>query len=157
MPVILARVDQRLIHGIVVNQWAAETKAGRYMVIDDEVSQDEALKASMRLSKPAGTGMSIINTDKAIHNFRNGNYDSQKVFVLVKEPSTLIQLLDAGIKIPKVNVGIIFDEDGRKNISKFVSVNEQEVKDFKEIEKRGVPCSIQYVPNDQEVDIKKLI
>lgn len=98
MPVILARIDQRLIHGIVVNQWAAEVQAGRYMVIDNEVSQNEELKASMRLSKPAGTGMSIINTQKAITNFRNGNYDNQKVFVIVKEPKTLIELLDGGCK-----------------------------------------------------------
>lgn len=40
MSVILARVDQRLIHGIVVTQWAAYTKAKRLMVVDDEVSQD---------------------------------------------------------------------------------------------------------------------
>lgn len=157
MPVILARIDQRLIHGIVVNQWAAEVQAGRYMVIDNEVSQNEELKASMRLSKPAGTGMSIINTQKAITNFRNGNYDNQKVFVIVKEPKTLIELLDGGVKIPKVTVGIIFDSNDRKNISKFVSVNEDEIQDFKEIEKRGIECVIQYVPNDQEIDIKKYI
>ncbi|AMV60368.1 phosphoenolpyruvate-dependent sugar phosphotransferase system EIIB, probable sorbose specific [Pediococcus damnosus] len=157
MSVILARVDQRLIHGIVVNQWAAETQAGRYMVIDDEVSKNENLKASMRLSKPVGTGMSIIDTEKAIRNFKNGNYDKQRVFVIVKEPSTLIKLLDAGIEIPKVTVGIIFNENGRKNISKFVSVNDEEVKDFKEIEKRKVPCVIQYVPNDSEENINKFI
>lgn len=62
-----------------------------------------------------------------------------------------------GVKIPKVTVGIIFDSNDRKNISKFVSVNEDEIQDFKEIEKRGIECVIQYVPNDQEIDIKKYI
>ncbi len=77
MTVVLARVDQRLVHGIVVNQWAAEVQPKRYMVIDDAVSQDEDVKASMRLSKPAGTGMSIIDTEKALTNFKAGKYDAQ--------------------------------------------------------------------------------
>ena len=61
MPVILARIDQILIHGITVNQWNKVLHPKRFMVIDDEVSQNEMVKASMRMSKPTGTGMSIIN------------------------------------------------------------------------------------------------
>lgn len=107
MSVVLARVDQRLIHGIVVTQWAAYTKAKRLMVVDDEVSQDETMKAGMKLSKPAGTSMSIISTDTAIQNFKNGKYDSHSVFILVKEPATLVKLIEGGVQIPKVNLGII--------------------------------------------------
>ncbi|MDN6576516.1 MAG: PTS sugar transporter subunit IIB, partial [Lactiplantibacillus plantarum] len=72
MSVILARVDQRLIHGLIVNQWAQALQVKRFMVVDDELSTNEAIKASMRMSKPAGTGMSIINTEKAITNFNAG-------------------------------------------------------------------------------------
>lgn len=84
MSVILARVDQRLIHGLIVNQWAQALQVKRFMVVDDELSTNEAIKASMRMSKPAGTGMSIINTEKAITNFNAGKYDNQRVFVLGK-------------------------------------------------------------------------
>lgn len=66
MSVILARVDQRLIHGLIVNQWAQALQVKRFMVVDDELSTNEAIKASMRMSKPAGTGMSIINTEKLL-------------------------------------------------------------------------------------------
>ncbi|GAY76858.1 phosphoenolpyruvate-dependent sugar phosphotransferase system EIIB [Sporolactobacillus inulinus] len=73
MGLVLARIDQRLIHGIVVTQWAAHTKAKRLMVVDDEVSKDETQKAAMRMSKPSGTGMSIIDTETAIANFNKGS------------------------------------------------------------------------------------
>ncbi|AVL00723.1 PTS sugar transporter subunit IIB [Pediococcus inopinatus] len=157
MPVVLARVDQRLIHGLIVNQWAQSLNAKRFMVVDDVVSQNEDLKASMRMSKPAGTGMSIINTEKAITNFNNGNYDAQRVFVLVKEPSKLLELIDAGIKIPKVNLGIMFAEDGRTPLTKFVALNDQEKADIKKIQDKGVPVTIQYVPADPEEDINKYL
>jgi Phosphotransferase system, mannose/fructose/N-acetylgalactosamine-specific component IIB len=157
MAVVLARVDQRLIHGLIVNQWAQSLQIKRFMVIDDEVSQNEDIKASMRMSKPAGTGMSIINTEKAIHNFENGNYDAQRVIVLVKEPGKLLELLAAGIKIPKVNLGIIFAQDGRTPLTKFIALNDQEKKDIKAIQSEGVPVTIQYIPADPEEDVSKYL
>ena len=50
MPITLARIDQRLIHGITVNQWNKVLHPKRFMVIDDEVSQNEMVKASMSLT-----------------------------------------------------------------------------------------------------------
>lgn len=157
MPVVLARVDQRLIHGLIVNQWAQSLKAKRFMVVDDVVSQNEDLKASMRMSKPSGTGMSIINTEKAITNFKNGNYDAQRVFVLVKEPSKLLELIDAGIEIPKVNLGIMFAENGRTPVTKFIALNDEEKADIIKIQEKGIPVTVQYVPADPEEDITKYL
>ena len=154
MTVVLARIDQRLIHGLIVNQWAQYLKIKRFMVIDDAISKNETIKNSMRLSKPAGTGMSIIDTQKAITNFLAGKYDSQRVFVLVKEPETIIRLVDAGISIPKINLGIIFNEDGRKPVTKFVALNGKEKNDLQILNNKGIPITIQYVPNDPEETYK---
>ncbi|MFT8424859.1 MAG: PTS sugar transporter subunit IIB [Liquorilactobacillus sp.] len=150
MTVVLARIDQRLIHGLIVNQWSQNLRVKRFMVVDDEISKNEAIKDSMKMSKPAGTGMSIIDTQKAITNFNAGKYDNQRVFVLVKEPATLIKLIENGVEIPKVDLGIIFNENGRKPVTKFIALNDQERKDLEIIKEKGVPVVIQYVPTDLE-------
>jgi len=157
MPIVLARIDQRLIHGITVNQWNGVLNPKRFMVVDDEISQDELIKSSMRMSKPSGTGMSIISRETAIANFRNGNYDSQTVFVIVKEPSVLLDLLNAGIKIPEVNVGALFEEDGRVPYTKRVALSEQELNNLKAISDKGVPVTFQYTPNEERVSLKRIL
>ncbi len=157
MGLVLARIDQRLVHGIVVTQWAGATKAKRLMVVDDEVSKDETQKAAMRMSKPAGTGMSIIDTDTAIINFNAGKYDSHNVFLIVREPVTLLRLIEGGVTIPKVNIGIMFDGEGKKTIKKMVSVDEKEIQDLKEIEAKGVPVTFHFVPSDTEEPMKTYI
>jgi len=150
MTVVLARIDQRLIHGLIVNQWAQSLDVKRFMVVDDELSTNDAIKASMRMSKPAGTGMSIIDTQKAITNFNAGKYDAQRVFVLVKEPETLIKLIEGGVKIPKIDLGIIFNENGRTPVTKFVALDDKEREDLKTIQSKNIPIVIQYVPTDNE-------
>lgn len=156
MSIVLARVDQRLIHGIVVTQWAAYTKAKRLMVVDDEVSQDETMKAGMKLSKPAGTSMSIINTETAINNFKIGKYDNHTVFLLVKEPETLVKLIENGVQIPKVNLGIIFNQSGKKQFTKMVAMDEREQADVKKIQSLDVPVTFHYVPNEDEKKVEIL-
>lgn len=112
--VVLARIDQRLIHGLVVNQWAPALQVKRFMVVDDVLCNNDDIKASMRMAKPAGTGVSVISTETAITNFKAGKYDGQRVLILVKEPETLIKLMEGGVEIPKVDLGIMFNEDGRE-------------------------------------------
>ena len=121
---------------------------------------NEEIKASMRMAKPAGTGVSVISTETAITNFKAGKYDGQRVFVLVKEPETLIRLMEGGVeipkiasyveKIPKVDLGIIFNENGRTPVTKFIALNEKEKADLEIIRSKGVPIVIQYVPTDAE-------
>ena len=152
MTVVLARVDQRLVHGVIVNAWYQYLKVNRFMVIDDEVSKNENMKSSMRIVKPTGTGMSIIDTEKALNNFKAGKYDNQRVLVLVKEPETIVKMLDAGIKIPKVNLGIIFKSEDRTQLTKFIALNEKEKADLNKIHEYGVPIKLQFVPNDPEKD-----
>lgn len=157
MSLVLARVDQRLIHGIVVTQWAGFTKAKRLMVVDDAVSKDEVQKTAMRMSKPAGTGMSIIDTDTAIANFKAGKYDNHNVFMVVREPETLVRMAESGIEIPKVNIGIMFDGEGKTNIKKMVSMDEKEIADFRKLQALNVPVTFHFVPQETEEDFDALV
>lgn len=148
--VVLARIDQRLIHGLVVNQWAPALQVKRFMVVDNVLCNNDDIKASMRMAKPAGTGVSVISTETAITNFKAGKYDGQRVLILVKEPETLIKLMEGGVEIPKVDLGIMFNEDGREAVTKFIALNDKERADLQTIKDKGVPIVIQYVPTDAE-------
>lgn len=44
MSIVLARIDQRLIHGITVNDWNTRLKPKRFMVIDDQICVMKLLK-----------------------------------------------------------------------------------------------------------------
>lgn len=157
MSLVLARIDQRLIHGIVVTQWAGATQAKRLMVVDDEVSQNELQKSAMRMSKPAGTGMSIIDTQTAITNFTAGKYDNHNVLLIVREPETLVLLAEGGVEIPKVNIGIMFDGEDKKTVKKMVSVDEKQIANLKKLKKMGIPVTFHFVPGDAEESFETYI
>ena len=100
MSVVMARIDNRLLHGIIVTQWAPVSGATRVMVIDDKVAGDEVLKSTMRMARPAGMAVSIISEQTALKNFAAGKYDREKVFVIAKEPETMLRLVESGVELP---------------------------------------------------------
>lgn len=79
MSIVLARIDNRLLHGIVATQWTPFSGASRVMVIDDTVAETPMLKEAMKMGKPLVVSLSIINRETAYTNFKAGKYDSQKV------------------------------------------------------------------------------
>ena len=113
MSVVMARIDNRLLHGIIVTQWAPVSGATRVMVIDDKVAGDEVLKSTMRMARPAGMAVSIISEQTALKNFAAGKYDREKVFVIAKEPETMLRLVESGVELPSLVVGgSLVKEDG---------------------------------------------
>ena len=48
MAIVLTRIDNRLLHGVVATQWAPSTGCTRLMVIDNEVADDPQKKETMR-------------------------------------------------------------------------------------------------------------
>ena len=142
MGIELARIDERLVHGIVVTQWASSVKAKRIMVIDDEVANDEPRKSAMRLSKPAGTGMSLIDKNTAITNIKNGKYDSHNVLLVVNNVEILLELVKNGIEIPKINIGIMLDRPERKKFEKSFAATKEELEILKKLEDKGIPGNL---------------
>ena len=66
MGISLARLDNRLLHGIVASQWTPKSGANRVMVIDDKTANTPMIKEAMRMGKPSGCSLSIINKKQHI-------------------------------------------------------------------------------------------
>jgi mannose/fructose/N-acetylgalactosamine-specific phosphotransferase system component IIB len=69
-----------------------------------------------------------------------------------------LDLINAGVEIPKVNVGALFEEGDRKPYTKRVALDDQELSDLKEIAAKGVPVFFEYTPDDEnEVSLEEIL
>ncbi|MFZ8764070.1 PTS system mannose/fructose/N-acetylgalactosamine-transporter subunit IIB [Enterococcus diestrammenae] len=151
MDIKLARIDNRLLHGVVASQWAPVSQCDRVMVIDDVVANDPAKKDAMRISKPAGKALSIISTETAVTNFKSGRYEGKNILLIVKKPAVLKVLKDNGISIEKINLGgSAFLPDETIEITKRVFVSEADLAIYHEFQEAGTVVSAQYTPSDNE-------
>ncbi|MFY1068102.1 PTS system mannose/fructose/N-acetylgalactosamine-transporter subunit IIB [Enterococcus sp. AD013-P3] len=157
MSIVMTRIDNRLLHGIIVTQWAPMSGANRVMVIDDKVANDDIAKASMRLARPAGMAVSIITEETAIKNFNNGKYDREKVFVITKEPETILNLVKNGVDIQKLIIGGTVVKEGAKQLSPRAYASAENIESYQALLNAGVDIVTQFVPADKAQNVSTLI
>ena len=160
MGIVLARIDNRLLHGIVATQWAGRSGAQRIMIIDDTVANNELTKASMKLARPTGMAISIITEETALNNFKAGKYNDHTVFVLVKKPETLVKLSEIGVKIPELVIGgTVKPAEGEEavKLSQRAYAKPDDIEAYKKLEDAGTKLYAQYVPADAEVSIDEFL
>lgn len=157
MKVTFARIDNRLMHGIVMTQYLPSTNSQRIMVIDDTTANDKMKKEMMNMAKPNGYASSIITLETALNNIKAGKYNDQRVFVLSKTPEAFLALVKAGVKIDKLVVGCTDLLNEGIKLSNRAFVTEEQAKQLKEIAASGTNVVVQHNPAVAEVSIDKLI
>ncbi len=160
MSIIAARIDNRLLHGIVATQWVPQYRPQRLMIIDDEYANDPTKKAGMRMAKPAGIALSIISEETALANFKAGKYDDHSVFVIARKPQTLLRVIEAGQPIPELVVGgTVTPEEGDSGtqVNHRAFILDSDVPAYRSIAETGCTVFSQYIPADAPASMDGLL
>ena len=72
----------------------------------------------------------------------------QKIFLICRTPKEVRRLVDGGVPLESVNVGNMHYSEGKRQISKKVYVNDEDLEDLKYLESKGIDVFIQDVPGD---------
>lgn len=160
MSIIAGRIDYRLLHGIVQGYWCPTYAAQRTMIIDDATANDEVRKAAMKLSKPSGQALSIINHETAFTNFRAGKYDNHTVFVIARDPQTFLDLVEMGQKLPVLTLGLTeLPPEGTPGVhaGRRAFIREEEIPIYQKLVAAGVNVEVRYMTTDKAVPISEYI
>lgn len=155
--IVHIRIDDRLIHGQVATLWTNELNVTRIMVVNDEVANNEVQKTMLRIAAPSNVSTSLISEEKAVHNILSRKYKGQRVLVIVKDPQTIIRLIDNGLDIKKINVGNMSTRDNTRHIKPSVSITPNEERAFHELLDRGVEITAIMVPTDKRIYLRDII
>lgn len=157
MNIVLARIDDRLIHGQVVTVWTKEVKCERIIVCNDEVASDEIRKALLTQVAPPGMKASVVDIEKAIRVYNNPKYAETRALLLFTNPTDVLRMVEGGVDIKSVNIGGMSFKEGKKQITKAVSVNEKDIDAFKKLHEKGIELEIRKVAADSKIDLMSIL
>lgn len=155
MKINLARIDDRLIHGQVTTVWSKEANADRIIIVSKEVDNDEIRKTLVRQAAPPGIKVNVVDVEKAVRVFNNPKYENDTVFYLFTNPGEVLELVESGVPLKKINIGGMSFKNGKTQLTKAVSVNEEDVAAFRKLKKAGVELDLRVVISDPQVDFEK--
>lgn len=154
--IVLTRIDNRLIHGQVATAWSQYSGANLLLVPNDDVAVNPTRQNLMNLCAPKSVQTRFFSIQKTIDIIHKAA-DRQLIAIIAETPQDVLKLVEGGVPIKKINVGNMHMSEGKKQISKAVCVDEDDIATFKRLKELGVEIEIQRVPTEGKEDIWKLI
>ena len=154
---VLVRIDDRLIHGQVVENWMKFLKINHVIVVNDFVASDRMQKTLFSMAVPGHAKISILTITQAKEAILNGQFEGDKAMLLLVSPQDVLNLINKGVRIKEVNVGGMHYSPDKKQILKAISVSKEDIQAFQELDKLGVYLEARMVPNDEKIDIMEII
>ncbi len=154
--ILLTRIDNRLIHGQVGMTWTNTLGANLVIVANDEIASNEVQQNLMDMALPESAESRFFTLEKTIRIIHKAA-PRQKIFIVVRTPQDALTLVEGGVPIDKINVGNLHYEEGKKQISKTVSVDDKDIETFKKLNEKGVELDVRGIPNERGFDLMSKI
>lgn len=153
----LVRVDNRLLHGQVLEAWMPKLGATTVVVADDEAALSPLARAAMTLCLPcevparverlAAVDFAALADSKAI------------VLLLVRDVAGLLEATRRGLtpaRAPLLNLGNIHFAMGRRPVTPSVYLTAGELEALKELAAAGYTVEARAVPTEEPLGLEEL-
>ncbi|HEX8245841.1 MAG TPA: PTS sugar transporter subunit IIB [Longimicrobium sp.] len=157
MPIVLFRVDERLIHGQVVVGWGGPLHADRIVVVDDELAASPWEQELYCLGVPPEIEARFLSVDAARGDLRAWKAEHKRTIVLVRDVGTAARLAEGGaLAGEEVNLGGIHHAEGRARILPYLHLRADERAQLDAIAASGAEVSARDLPASRKVPLKEL-
>lgn len=146
---VWVRIDNRLIHGQVVETWLPYTGAKVIIVADDRLANDQLQQEIMALAIPASTQGAFVEVDKVRQSLMDLSLARRvDAIVLFSNCRDAHRAFGKGFSFETLNVGNVHYSPGKRQLSPSVALDEEEERCLHDLEGRGVNLDFRCVPND---------
>jgi D-glucosaminate-specific PTS system IIB component len=156
--IVLARVDDRLIHGQVMTKWSKGMGTNALFVVDNATAKDPFMKDIYMMST-ANSGMTIkvFSNDEVVEYWNATNFEKNKAILLFKKIEDVKEVIERGMPIKRMNIGGLAKTKGSKFVVPNAAIKPEDFNILKEIEDKGVEVFFQVVPDSKSVSLKDAI
>ncbi len=155
--IAIVRIDDRLIHGQVVEGWVNFLKATTILVADDAVAANPLQRSIMELAAPAGLKVVIGRVEEVCRKLRDGLPDSERAILLFSRPLDVLRAIRSGLECRALNIGGMHYGPGKRKLMDALAVNDDDLLALEEIAETGVKVAVQAVPTQRPTPLEKVL
>jgi PTS system mannose-specific IIB component len=155
--IVFIRIDDRLIHGQVVEGWVNFLKATCLLVADDVVASNALQRDIMELSVPQGLKVMIGKVEEICGRLRTATLDSERAILLFSRPADVLRAIKEGMECRALNIGGMHFVPGKRKLLDVLAVNDFDLEALRDIAGRGVKIDIQAVPTQRPISLEKVL
>lgn len=153
MAIALMRVDDRLIHGQVVEGWVPSLKVDLVLVVSDVAAADEIQTALMKMALPPSVGLLVLPVAEAAAMLGSAQFAARSALVLVPGPAEALALVEKGVAVKRINVGGLHYTVGKVQLGRALFLDEKDRLALRALAAKGIRLEGRALPGDVEEDL----
>jgi mannose/fructose/N-acetylgalactosamine-specific phosphotransferase system component IIB len=158
VPIVLFRVDERLIHGQVVVGWGERLHIDRLVVVDDELSGSEWEQELYCLGIPPSMIAAFHTVEDARERLPRWREGDERVALLVRDLTTLSRMAEGGaLSGQEINLGGIHHAEGRDRVLPYLFLSDEQRDELRRIEESGAVITARDLPSSRAVSVQELL
>ena len=143
--IVLTRVDNRLIHGQIVQGWLPTLDVSEVLIVSPIAVKKEFVKKMLRISLPSGYKLTVLGAKEAA---KYSAESQERLFVIIEDVANLFEMLKEGFCPKIIILGNTQFLEGKKQYSQGVFLTDSEAKELKELEvKQHISVEIRSLPS----------
>jgi mannose/fructose/N-acetylgalactosamine-specific phosphotransferase system component IIB len=156
--IALVRVDNRLVHGQILEAWVPYIKAKCIIVVNDNIASDFYNETVIRMAVPSMIEVIFISVDEFAKNYTFARKNGKKTIVLFSTIADVTKAYKLGFHFDKLNIGNIYNEDFQLCCAPSVFLCDIDIQNILKLsDVEGVSIELKRVPRDRAVKIKEAI
>jgi len=156
--IALVRIDNRLVHGQVLEAWLPALDAHGILVADDEAAGNVLARSAMALAIPPGITFQVVRLQAAADLLRPGGKGPQsaRTLVLLRDVRDAVALHDRGVALPRLNLGNVHFGTGRRQVASSVFLDQEEVAALEKLAAEGTQVEVRAVPSEAPLHLPEI-
>ena len=125
--ITLARIDDRLVHGQVMQVWTKGKGTNTAYVIDDATANDEFMKEIYESTQSTGgLKIKVYSAQGLVDRWNEDQFGDDKVALIFKSLAYAKVAVDGGVPIKELNVGGIAIKPGSTKVIESVGLTDDD-------------------------------
>lgn len=142
------RIDNRLVHGQVIEAWLPHIRATTLLVADDDLAGDELRQEIMSLAVPSGVAFLCCRVAEAVAVLRRLHDEdaTQHVMILFSNCADAKTAHMSGLSFALVNIGNLHYGPGKEQVCEHIALGPDDRSCLKYFTDHGVEIDFRCVP-----------
>jgi PTS system mannose-specific IIB component len=142
------RIDNRLVHGQIIETWLPFTHASRIIVVNDELAADHLRQEIMSLAIPAGVGIVFLPVAALAGYFGRSPLELAEALILFSNCRDAQAAYEHGFDFPNLNLGNLHYAPGKRQVCPHVALSKEDESCLDFLRDKGVRLDYRCVPGD---------
>lgn len=158
MSVVLVRVDDRLLHGQVMEAWVPFCRATCIIVASDSASHDPVQRIALESCATREVAIEVEDLRGAVEDIKSGRLDGERVIVVMANLQDAMRTYSEGLIFTSINIGNIHHNGRCRMVTPSVYLDTADEEVLLRFKGLGIEVDIRAVPWDKKtVDYTKQI